>query len=96
MTFPHSATIQRLVAEGSKSTFTELGTSECFLQPLSSEYSNIYGITFGKGFSCFMPYSTDVAEGDRVVIDSNGYGVQGVRDHNYGNLAHKRLFLELV
>jgi hypothetical protein len=96
MTFPHTATVQRQVKVGTKSSYADQGTTQCFLQPLDSEFSQLYGITFGKGSSCYLPYTADVNEGDRLVISGKKYGVRGMREHNYGSLTHKRAVVETL
>lgn len=94
MHFPHTATIQAMTKVGTKYTFAGATTTPCFLQPLDSEYATSVGIDMTKAFSCFIPLATAVAEKQRLIIDGETYGVTGVRTHNYGNLAHKRLILE--
>lgn len=96
MTFPHSATIQRMTKVGMKYTYGDRATTKCFLQPLDSISAQAFGITFTKAFSCYVPLEADVTEKDQLVIDGRTYGVKGFRLHNYGSLAHKRLFLEVV
>lgn len=94
MTFPHTATIQEMTKVGTQYTFADSGTTPCFLQPLSSEMAQSYGIQSTKAHACFLPVDADVAEKKRLVIDGVTYGVKGVRTHNYGSIPHKRAILE--
>lgn len=94
MTFPHTAAIHRMTEAGGKYTFGLSSSSKCFLQPLDAEKSQAYGITFSKGYHCYLPLTADITEKDRLIIDSVTYGVKGVRQHNYGTLSHIRATLE--
>lgn len=94
MTYPHTATLQRKSRSNGKYEFADNGSTECFLQPLDDQASQIVGITFGKGSRCYVPLSTDIQEGDRMTINGIVYGVKGYAEHNYGDLAHKRVLLE--
>lgn len=96
MTYPHTATIQRTAKVGTMYSFAEVGTTNCFLQPLDSVAAESYGIQFVKGSSCYVPYTTDVRVGDRLIIDGGTYGVKGMRSHSYGTLTHRKLALEEV
>lgn len=96
MNFPHTATILELIETAGKSTYTETGSTKCFLQPLTAEQSQIYGVTFGKSYNCYAPITSDVTEKKRLEIDGAIYGVRGVRNHNYGNLSHKQAVLVRV
>lgn len=94
MNFPHTATIQASTKVGTIYTFADVGTTECFVQPLDTEYAQSTAGNFTKAAQCFLPLSADVSEKMRLVIDGVTYGVSGVRTHDYGNLAHKRAILE--
>lgn len=94
MRFPHTASIQRLVTTGDQHLFQASGSSACFLQPLSRVASQAEGISFGKGFNCYLPVNADVMEGDRLVINGVTYGVRGLTTWSYGKLAHKIAMLE--
>lgn len=94
MTFPHSATIKRTTKEGTKYTFATLGTATCFLQPLDVESAQALGISFSQSSKLYLPISTDISSGDRVVIDGITYGVKGVQKLGYGSLEHKKAILE--
>lgn len=94
MNFPHTATIQASIKAGTKYTYADAGTTRCFLQPLSDEETQLFGMAFSKSFRCYIPFATEVTESMRLIIDGDTYGVRGVRTHNYGSLAHKRAILE--
>jgi hypothetical protein len=94
MTFPHTATIRRSTKDGTKYTYSDAGTTQCFLQPLSPEDSQLFGITWSKASVCYIPYETEIQDSDRLVKDGVTYGIRGVKSHNYGSLKHKRLALE--
>lgn len=94
MTFPHSATIRRTTKTGTKYTYGDSGETECFLQPLSPEESQLYGIVFSKSSVCYIPFEVEVEPGDRLVVNGTTYSIRGTRNHNYGSLKHKRLVLE--
>lgn len=96
MNFPHTATIQTLVQAGTKFTYTTGTTTECFLQPLDTQSATDYSITLTKGFACYLPFASTVAEKQRLIIDGTTYSVRGVRTHNYGRLKHKKAILELL
>lgn len=96
MTYPHTATIHRKAKVGTKYTFATLASTSCFLQPLDDEKSQLYGIAFSKSFKCYLPDGTDIAEGDRMLINGDTYGVKGVSAFNYGSIAHGRATLEML
>lgn len=94
MNFPHTATISRMGADGDGYTYSSTGTTSCFLQPLDTEETQLFGMAFGKASVCYLPFTADVQTSDKLVIDGHTYGVKGVRSHNYGNLKHQRAILE--
>lgn len=96
MNFPHTASIQRTQASGGKYLFTTIGASICFLQPLSPDESQVYGLTFSKSAACYFPISIDVADGDRLIINGTTYGVRGVMSRVYGSVRHKKAIVEAV
>lgn len=96
MTFPHSATVQRKSKVGSQYTYSNYLTVQCFMQPLDSEKSQSAGIMYSKGYRCYFPKSSDVKEGDRLLIDGDIFGVKASSVYNYGNLQHVRAEVEKV
>lgn len=96
MTYPHSAILKRTTKSGTKYTYGDNGTTECFLQPLDIAESQSVGITVSKGSYCYMPYATDIQMGDRAEINSVTYGVKGVEARDYGSLKHKKVLLEQI
>lgn len=93
MTFPHTATIQENVKAGGQYTWTNTVTTACWLQPLDDAAAQLIGATFGKSYYCYLPYTADVTEKKRLVIDGEVFGVKGVKAWNYGQ-KHKRAALE--
>lgn len=96
MTFPHSATIQRMTAIGTKFVYGTTGVTPCFLQPISAEVAQSYGLVVGKGSVAYLPSYAAVVDKDRLIIDGTTYGVKGVQHHQYGNLEHKKAVLEAI
>ncbi len=95
MNFPHTATIRRQTKVGTKYTYADLSTTTCFLQQLDADKAQLYGMTFGKSYVCYLPIATDIVDSDRVVINSITYGVMGVKSEPYGSLQHKKAMVEL-
>lgn len=96
MTFPHSGRLQTLVKSNGMYDFTNGDTVDCFLQPITGEEAQLFGIVFSKGFVCFVPYETTITEKMQIVIDDVTYGVKGVKVHNYGSIKHKKAILEKI
>lgn len=96
MNYPHTATILENQKSGTIYTYAENGTTQCFLQPLDAEAAQLYGVTFGKAFNCYLPFTAEVQERTRLQIDGDTYGVKGIKSYNYGTLQHKRATLELL
>lgn len=94
MTYPHTATTERLVVSGNKHIYQSLGTSKCFLQPLDNESADLLNYTYSKGSYCYMPITTDILMSDRVTVNGTVFTVKGVKILAYGSLAHKRVLLE--
>lgn len=95
MRFPHVATVRRQYKLGTKYTYSDLGSAPCFLQQLDADKSQLYGMTFGKSFVCYLPITADVLDSDRVVINGITYGVMGIKSEPYGSLQHKKAMVEL-
>lgn len=96
MTFPHTATIQASTLANGKYTYATTGTTKCFLQPINDEAYPTLGVAYGKGFKCYLPISSTVAEKMRLVINGTTYGVKGIKSHDYGRIAHKQALLEAL
>ncbi len=96
MNFPHTATIRRQTKAGTKYTYADLSSTACFIQQLDAEKSQLYGMTFGKSFVCYLPIGADVVDSDCLVINAVTYGVSGFKSAPYGSLQHKKAILELV
>lgn len=96
MTFPHTATIQGQTKIGTKYIYGNVGTTQCFLQPMGLEETARTGMTFSKSYKCYFPIGTDVKERQRLGIDGNTYTVTGIVDNGYGTLSHMKAVLERV
>ena len=96
MLFPHSATVQASTKVGTNYTYVDTGSTICFLQPLSDQETQLYGMTFGKGFNCYLPFTSVVADKMRLIIDGVTYGVKGIKTYTFGSLKHKRALLEAL
>lgn len=96
MKFPHTATIHRKTKSGTKYTYGSVGTTKCFLQPLSPTEAQTFSVVFSQASKAYIPIATTILSGDRLIIDSITYGVQGIASRPYGNLAHKYAVLERV
>lgn len=95
MNYPHTATIRRLVdGANGQSSYADNLTSKCFIQPLDNESSELLNMAFAKGSWGYFPFGTDIKAKDEVVWKTVKYGVRGVKEHDYGNLTHKRVLLE--
>lgn len=94
MNFPHTATLERMTASGTKFIFTSNGGTACFLQPIDGETAELFAVTFTKGSVAYLPLAADVKTSDRLIIDGIKYGVKGVLNRPYGSLKHKKAILE--
>jgi hypothetical protein len=94
MNFPFSASVKRPTKVGTKYTYSVVSSTECFLQQLDADKSQLYGMTFGKSFVCYLPLSANVENSDRLTIEGIEYGVVGIKLEPYGNIAHKKAMVE--
>lgn len=94
MTFPHVASISRTEKTGLKYTFAVIGSTKCFLQPMSLEETQANGATYTKSSKCYVPRNADIDIGDRLTILGKEYSVSGYSLNTYGSLQHKKLMLE--
>ena len=74
----------------------ELVISGCSVQPGTTELSQdgrVLGIL--DGLTCYMPFGSDVREGDRIRYDGNDYEINGEPKvwHGVGNTSHVQLIL---
>lgn len=77
-------------------TFDFLSNIGVYIYPLSEKEIALYDGNFSKSFGGRCGALTDIREGDRIKwTDGKHYDVNGVKTHNFGNLAHKRLLLEM-
>lgn len=94
--FDKTASVERLaVVEGNKKAFTvHLASVSCLIQPLNDEVSQDMTGAFGKDFLMLSPI-VDIAEGDRVFIDSEEYRVMGTEALNFGSNPHRETRLRI-
>lgn len=87
--------ISRLSYSGTpkKGTFGIVSTVKGYLRPLSEVQASENGFQFGQAFSLLVDTASDLREGDEVLIETIKYKVQGVANHDRGNLSHKRALL---
>lgn len=77
--------IERQVYTGSKSTYTDTGTTATgYLRTMTEEQSAINGLQWGQGFNLIVESDVDIRAGDRVTINSTTYTIRGVADHTRG------------
>jgi len=82
-----SLTIKRQVYTGDKSTYTAVsGNFSGYLRPMTEEQSAVNGVQFGLGFMLITEIDVDIRQGDRVTIDSVGYTIRGVVNHDRGGV----------
>lgn len=78
----------------SKSSYASVGTSTCYLRPLSEEQASMNGFQYGTAFNAIFETSADVQEADKITIGGVVYDVRGVVNHDRGFLtAYKRCLL---
>ena len=88
--YDKTAVIERLtITTGSKKAFSShLASVPCLVQPLTDEVSQDLQGSFGKDF-LMLSAVVDIAEGDRVTIDTEEYRVIGTEALNFGNNPHR-------
>jgi hypothetical protein len=94
--YDKTANTERLITvSGNKKSFTAyLSNIPCLLQPLSDSVSEDMPGAFGKEF-LMISGIVDIAEGDRVIIDSKEYRVMGTEALNFGRNPHRETRLKL-
>lgn len=96
---PHTMTVERLTASGTikEAYVARPGTIKCWLQPaLAIDTASGMGGQMTKGSRCFVDYSANVKNKDRITIDGVRYNVSGMTEHQYGDWPHKVLSVEAV
>jgi hypothetical protein len=68
----------------SKSVYASVGTSTCYLRPMTEEQASVNGFQYGLAFTAIFETSVDVRESDKITIDSVVYTVRGVANHDRG------------
>lgn len=90
-------TLRRLkYIDANRSAYSATGTADGYaasLQEPSPDRFTMYGGQIGNLWECYVYEDCPAIGGDQVVIDSQIYGVQDIRDEDFGNLAYKRLML---
>lgn len=82
--------VSRQSYSGSKSTYSTVGTYTCYLRPLTEKQASDNGVQYGLGFEVLTEPETDIAEGDKAVVDGTTYTVQGVVYQDRGAVPFKR------
>lgn len=91
--FDKTATIKRQIYVNDKSTYANVGTISCNLQPMDNEMSKINDIQIGRGFMVFCKIADDIQDTDILNIDTQDYTVKGITDYRMGNLEYKKVIL---
>ncbi len=88
--YDKTATVERLatVTGNKKSYAAHLASVLCHIQPISDETSQDIPGGFGRDL-LMLSAIVDVAEGDKVVIDSEEYRVMGTESLNFGQSPHR-------
>jgi len=94
MTFKHTGTILRATMVNDRSTYTSIGTTQAFLQPLDNQSTALLNMEFGQAYYVYLPVGTNIKKSDRIAIDGEIYGVRGVKKYTFGGLAHYRALVE--
>jgi len=76
--------IKRLLYVGNISSFTTVGTSTCYLRPLSDSESSTNASQYGTPYNAIFEPGVDIRIDDKLVIDSEDYTVRGVSNHDRG------------
>lgn len=76
--------IKRQLYVGNISSFTTVGTSTCYLRPLSEIESSNNGSQYGILYNAIFESDVDVRENDKIIIDSIEYLIKGVSNHDRG------------
>ena len=79
MTFMHTGTIRRASMVNDRSSFADLVTTKAFLQPIDNQTAELLNMEFGQGYYVYLPYGTNIKQGDRIIIEGDTYGVKGVK-----------------
>ena len=91
--FDKTATIKRQIYVDNKSTYANVGTISCNLQPMDNEMSKINDIQIGRGFMLFCRITDDVRETDILIIDTKEYMVKGITDYQMKGIEYKKVML---
>ena len=85
--FKDTATISRSVVTGNKTTYAEVETIACHIQPVSDSYAPGQ---MGRDAKDFRLFSTgEVRIGDRIVDqNAKAYEVYGAKQHNFRGRKH--------
>lgn len=92
---PHVADIKRLGdnGNGKRTVVTVAAAIPCWIQPLSAEASQTYGMAIGTGFMMFTTEDYAVQTGDQVIWNGASYGVRSVQYFDFGNNPHYEIAL---
>ena len=86
---------QRLTRTGDKESWaTSLSSCKAHIQPLDIASSAVTDGAFFKSYKMWTQIA-DILDGDRVIDGSTTYVVKGVEKHNYGNIPHLEIQLDL-
>lgn len=94
--YDKTASVERLTTTtGSKKAYlAHLASVPCLIQPLTDEVASDLEGSFGKDFLMLSP-SVDIAEGDRITIDTDEYRVIATEALNFGSNPHRETRLRI-
>lgn len=85
--FKHTATVSRSTVSGNKTTYAEVGSFACHIQPLSGDFTPAELGRSGRSFRMFS--TSEVRIGDRIEDqDGKKYDCTGVEHHTFRNHTH--------
>lgn len=93
--FTKTVTLSRSTVSANKTTYQNVGTITCHIQPMSDKYQ--HG-SMGRDSKDFMLFSTqEVRIGDRIVEQSGRtYEVYGAKQHEFRGRSHYECTLRSV
>lgn len=86
-------TTERLLQNGSKSTYIANASGVGHLRQLDDRTAQINSIQFGEGFNMYVDGNVDVIETDRITAGGRVYEVRGVKQDTLGSIDIKQLLL---
>jgi hypothetical protein len=92
--FTKQVTVFRLVAASSKETYTENGTINGFIVPISAEDSFLTEGNPAQTYKLVADYGADIQKTDKLTYDDEDYIVTGVQKFDFGAVRRKEAILQ--